>query len=270
MSSFKEPHFLIKDELKFIKNHKWITSSTEYQKLFAEGSDYKIRGEASAFYLFYHKTAIASIKNITEESPYIIMILRNPVQRLISAYKHMIRANISEKSSFGEIVLLDEYNRDINHPMMYYKSMGKYTDMVSDYLENFNKVKVLIYEEFFTDIDANITDVWNFLGVEEKPHINYYARWNVKNFQWKSKGIQKLFISNNLVKKSLVRFLPVLGKDSLKKRIKSMAIKSISLNIADEHIKHLLSFYEDDIRKLSEILGKDLSHWLNPEKIRWK
>jgi hypothetical protein len=270
MSSVKEPHFLIKNELKFIKDHKWITSSSDYHKLFSDGSDYKIRGEASAFYLFYHRTAISSILNITEESPYIIMILRNPIQRLISAYKHMVRANINENLSFEEIVFLEEDKRHINHPMMYYKSMGKYTDMVSDYLENFDKVKVFIYEDFFSDINIKIVDVWRFLGVDQKPEIDYENRWNVKNFQWKSKGIQKLFISNNAVKKTLVKLLPVLGRDSIKGRIKSMATKSISLNIKDDHIKYLISYYDDDVHKLSEILGRDLSHWLKPETIRWK
>jgi hypothetical protein len=270
MSSVKEPHFLIKNELKFIKDHKWITSSSDYHKLFSDGSDYKIRGEASAFYLFYHQTAIPAIKKTTKLPPYIIIILRNPVQRLISAYKHMVRANIDEKLSFEEIVYLEEDQRHINHPMMYYKSMGRYADMVIDYIQNFDKVKVLIYEEFFTEINTNITDVWNFLGVSEKTDINYDEKLNVKNFQWKSKGIQKLFISNNVIKKSLVNFLPVLGKDSIKKRIKSLVTKPISLSITDEHIRYLLNYYDDDVHRLSEILGKDLSHWQKSETIRWK
>lgn len=196
------------------------------------------------------------------------MILRNPVQRLISAYKHMVRANIHENLNFEEIVFLEEERRIINHPMMYYKSMGMYADMVSEYLKNFDKVKVLIYEEFFKDINTNIVDVWKFLEVDQKPDINYADRWNVKNFQWKSKSIQKLFISNNAFKKSLVKFLPVFGRDSIKERLKSIATKSISLNVREEHIKHLISYYNEDICKLSDILGRDLSHWLQPESIR--
>ena len=270
MSPFKEPHFIIAEELKFIENHKWITNQEDYFDLFNEAETYKIRGEASSFYLYYHKTAIPGIKSIVQETPYILIILRNPVQRIISAYKHMVRTNIKETFSFEQIVRTEEENRPINHPMMLYKAMGKYADMVEEYQNNFKRVKVIIYEEFFQDIRKNIIDVWKYLNVDPELEINYDKKWNVKNYQWKSRSLQKLFITNNIFKKTARQIAPFLQSRYIKNKIKAMTTKSVTLNIKDESIEYLMDFYKADIQKLSDLLDKDLSYWMISSNIRKK
>jgi hypothetical protein len=52
--------------------------------------------------------------------------------------------------------------------------------------------------------------------------------------------------------------------------MKSMAIKSIALNIKDDSIYYLIELFKADIQKLSGLLDKDLSFWMIPDNIRRK
>jgi hypothetical protein len=182
----------------------------------------------------------------------------------------MVRTNIKETFSFEQIVRTEEENRPINHPMMLYKAMGKYADMVEEYQNNFKRVKVIIYEEFFQDIRKNIIDVWKYLNVDPELEINYDKKWNVKNYQWKSRSLQKLFITNNIFKKTARQIAPFLQSRYIKNKIKAMTTKSVTLNIKDESIEYLMDFYKADIQKLSDLLDKDLSYWMIPSNIRKK
>jgi hypothetical protein len=146
----------------------------------------------------------------------------------------MIRTNVMENYNFKQIVETRESEREINHPMMYYKSMGEYAEAVQSYMHHFKHVKILIYEEFFNNIDQNIVGVWEFLNVDKNPDIDFKQKWNVKNFQWRSKGLQKLVLSKK------------------------------------ENIEELINYYNDDVKRLSKIINKDLSFWLVSENIRWK
>ena len=106
MPDLKEPQFLVCEKIKG-RLHKYIDSAAEYYELFEKSTE-KCAGEASVFYLYYFEEAIKNIKKELGSDVKIIIVLREPVSRAISAYEHVLRNNPKEKLSFKEALLKKE------------------------------------------------------------------------------------------------------------------------------------------------------------------
>ena len=141
MPRIKEPRFftssaLLKKEKfnnKFLKRFAPapINNLDDYKSLYSNVKNEIAVGEASPQYLFTYETTIPLIKKYLGDIK-IILILRNPVDRAYSAYKHTRRNDpnapyLHEKLSFID-ALKDEHTRfkKGNYPMIfYYKSMSR-------------------------------------------------------------------------------------------------------------------------------------------------
>src|ERR1700753_3266246 len=104
LPEFKEPHFFVSALVKN-KVYSWIEEKQEYENLFAGASAYHKRGEASVTYLYYYKIAIPNILSLLGRSTKIIVILRNPVERALSAYNYTYKNNPSENNPSFEKAL---------------------------------------------------------------------------------------------------------------------------------------------------------------------
>jgi len=167
MPRIKEPRFftssaLLKKEKfnnKFLKRFAPapINNLDDYKSLYSNVKNEIAVGEASPQYLFTYETTIPLIKKYLGDIK-IILILRNPVDRAYSAYKHTRRNDpnapyLHEKLSFID-ALKDEHTRfkKGNYPMIfYYKSMSMYYNQVKSYKDNFSQVLVCKYDELESD-----------------------------------------------------------------------------------------------------------------------
>ena len=133
----KEPRFLIKD---LVENrlHNGVWNWKEYQSLFDIVTDEKAIGESTVLYLYYFEEAIKNIKSRLDEDVRIIIMLRNPVDRAFSAYTHVARS-VKEQLSFEEALEIEYERLELDPtltPMVMYKDMGLYYNMVKAYLDN--------------------------------------------------------------------------------------------------------------------------------------
>lgn len=265
MSDHKEPHFMIANDCKIIDYKPWVKSRKEYLNLFQQAGNYKIIGEGSVNYLTMAEQAIENIKKELPNEPKILILLRNPIDRAVSAYQHMKRSNPDEKRSFSQAISDSEENKTFNHPLMLYKTSGLYASNVEAYLTNFKHVKILIYDDFFKNVKENMADVWDFLDVSPYDGIEYSEKFNVKKFQWKSSKLQKLFIRPNKMKKVLTSCLPFLKNTKVKNFIRSRLTSKVNIEIESEDISSLIKFYTNDIKRLSKLLSMDLTYWIETE-----
>ena len=145
----KEPRFLIKDLVQH-RLHNGIWTFEEYQSLFADVKDQKAIGESTVLYLYYYKHAINNIKHYLGEDVKIIIMLRNPTDRAYSAFQHVSRG-FKENNSFEKSLEIEtgRMEREENlTPMVMYKEMGMYYEMVKAYKESFKNVHIILYEDF--------------------------------------------------------------------------------------------------------------------------
>ncbi len=185
--------------------------------------------------------------------------MRNPAERAFSHYLHL-----KSKDTLGENVSFREAVK--KHPAiiengMYGKSLERYLNLFSK-----DQMLLLFYDDIKKDSRGFIKKIYHFLGVEE----NFVARGVNRKYQTSTVRFSPLFKKVNkyyhLLKKNapgrlILRTAKFLGIDSyfindlINKFIKSES----SLSQSDR--KYLLAIYEEDIRKLEGLTGKNLKSW---------
>ena len=259
--SVKEPQFLIKSKVEE-RLHFGIWNWDEYKFLFENVKQEKAIGESTVFYLYYYKEAIKNIKLLLGNDVKIIILLRNPVDRAFSAFQHVSKS-VKESLSFEDALNQEEgrLEKDLTlTPMVMYKDMGLYYNMVKAYKEKFENVHIILYEDFRDKTDEVLKDVFEFLEVNVQTKINSSTRHNVGGKRWKNQKMKNLFQKDNIFKNIYMKFVPDIIKDKVKvKLVKISTNKVTSMNKKTK--EHLESFFKEDINKLSELIGIDLKHW---------
>ena len=176
----KEPRFLIKDLVeKRIHNGVWTWE--EYQTLFEDVKDVKAIGESTVLYLYYYDHAIKNIKLRLGDTVKIIIMLRNPVDRAYSAFQHVSRG-FQEQHFFEKALEIEDERLEKDNtitPMVMYKNMGLYYEMVKAYLEAFENVHIILYEDFRDKTDEVLQGVYQFLELDVNQIVDSSIRHNV-------------------------------------------------------------------------------------------
>ena len=126
----------------------------------------------------------------------VIALLRNPVDRAFSSYKHQVRAG-REDLSFEDAIkaeperLNGELERMLNEPEYFsynynhfsYIERGKYDLQIQNWLRYFSIDNMLILssEDFFSNPAQSIKQCFNFLGVNSI-EINHKKKHNTGNY----------------------------------------------------------------------------------------
>ena len=257
----KEPRFFITDLVEK-RLHNGIWTWEEYQSLFAEVKNEKAIGESTVLYLYYYKLAIKNIKQYIGDDVKIIIMLRNPTERAFSAYTHVARG-VKENLSF-EKALVVENKRLINDvsltPMVMYKDMGLYHDMVKAYLESFKHVHIIMYKDFQDDAGKVVDETLNFLGVFNKAKLDTVLRHNVGGKSWRGPLLKQFFMRDNFIKRGLRCIFSKVLRKEFRTFLESF-LKEKAKPINQKTKENLLTFFKDDISKLEELLNTNLNHW---------
>ncbi len=251
MSPIKEPHYFSSGIKPIIKSHTPIQDKREYLKLFANVKNEKIMGEASTGYFSNPSTP----KLIQADSPdaHIIISLRNPIERTYSGY-FWHRSHGRLRSSFhNELQYELSEEMDPTKPNFHLEN-GLYSKGIERYLKIFGKknVKILIFEEWVKDPINTVNEIIRFLGLNYKisndfslrtynPHV--VPRGPIPIGVFESDFVRNM--ANNLFSKSTRGFL---RKFIVKKSTKPKMLK--------EDRKKLVEFFQEDVRKLENILGR--------------
>ncbi len=238
----------------------------DYLNLFI-GNEHLIKGDISNDYFYYYKKSIINIKNIykekNQEEPKIIIFLRSPIQRVFSMYAMSIRLK-SETLSFEEAFNLSKIRVKENHAWIYdLKEIGYSYESTNAYCENFKNVKIILTE----DLNKIKTweDIFNFIGIRkyiinpQKSNINHYRRpksiilMRFLSFIEKVWLKVKPFISPNFPPVKYIKFIA-----NKIDRLNSMGKELI---LSKKEKEFLYSFYENDIKKTSQLINRSLDHW---------
>jgi hypothetical protein len=257
----KEPRFLIKDLVKNrLRNGVWDLKS--YQALFNDVVNEKAIGESTVLYLYYYSEAIKNIKKYLGDDVKIIIMLRNPVERSFSAYTHVSRS-LKESLSFEEALEVEKsrLENDITlTPMVMYKDMGLYHDMVRAYINNFKNVHIVMYEDFQHNTKKVVKQILAFLNIVRIIELDTHSKHNVGGKIWRFSFLKPFFMKDNFMKKGLRVIFP----KSLRKRFRVFLeyfLKEKVKPINPETKKVLIDFFRNDVEKLEKLLNIDLKNW---------
>lgn len=242
-----------------------IKSKIEYKNLFKSEKDFIIKGESSADSLYYYKKVIPLIKKDLKE-PYILILLRNPIQRAFSAYTHLIRDE-REINSFEEGLLLESERKELGYEFIWhYKEVGLYYNQVKSYIENFKNCKVILFDDLKKDSQLVVDDTCDFLKLT-KIKINKDKVYNKSGIP--RRNLQTLLYKKFIKKRSLLRkiasvFLKETKKEQialfLKEQLFNKQLQKAEMKL--ETKEQLIDYFKEDILKLEKLIDRDLQHWL--------
>ena len=257
----KEPRFLIKDLVKH-RLHNGVWTWEEYKNLFDDVKDEMAIGESTVLYLYYHKEAIQNIKEKLGNDVKIIIMLRNPTDRAYSAFQHVSRG-FKEQNSFEKSLEMEDGRLDREEnltPMVMYKDMGLYHDMVEAYQKNFKYVHVVIYDDFSEDTKSEMKKIYQFLGISDNADVDYVTKHNVGGKRWKNHKVKHLFMKENPIKSIFRRIIP----KGLRREIRNNLVTASTNKVTpmkDKTRIMLNDFFREDMKKLSALLNRDFTNW---------
>jgi len=254
MSTVKEPNYFHTPNIFLGPRVIRTLDKSDYLKLFKDVTNEKAIGESSPGYLRDQN----SPKLIYEQIPdaRIIILLRNPVERTFSHYLMHKRTGV-EKDSFHDVITrnitnlkngIEQYNKCIDPSI--------YPEQVKRYLKTFgsNKVKILIFEEFIKNPKKIVKEVLDFLELEGEPTDAVETTHNVYGIP---RGKMGKFLRGSItVKKLSLKLVPQSLRWKMRDKIALKKEEKPKLQQEDRLI--LESFFQDDVLKLQEMLGREL------------
>jgi len=259
MSAIKEPNFFSYDETvkqNLYHKEKGVGTFERYKNLFATANGHhRAIGEASVSYLFYPGVA-ERIHQVVPEAR-IIISLRNPVDRAYSHYfmEHKLGY---VNASMEDIVFKKTKHRFAHLWYQQFVELGLYYEQVKRYLDTFgeDRVAIFIYEEIAQDMEASILHLLHFLKLdtahlpEVEGKFNTYSTPRNKFFHFLYSQKQLRTIARNLFPSERVEAI----KNIFLTREKKFERKP-------ETEAALREIYKPDIKKLEQLLNKNLSFW---------
>lgn len=236
------------------------TTLSAYRALFAGVRHERAVGEASVIYLAHPRAAGALARTVRDAK--LVAVLRDPAERAYSSFLYHTRDGFEPAATFEE-ALRDEPERLAAgwYPGWAYRGQGFYFRHLSRFLEVFprEQLRVYTYEELDRRPLELLRDLFGFLDVDTAFVPDVSIRWNPSG-RPRSPRMQRLLTRPHPLKEAVKRIVP--------ERIGHRAIERVQRRnlvrpeLAPETRADLVAGYADDIRRLEELIDRDLSAWL--------
>lgn len=244
--------------------HPGVKTIDEYKSYFYGVTNEKIIGESSPMYLYTPGTA-ERIKAILPNVK-LLAILRNPTDRAYSAYTHALREWKEPADSFQEALALEQERINAGWGMLWhYTQAGFYYEQLDQYYQVFDskRITVVLYDDLVSDASVLLNDIFEFLKIDPTYDPNTRARPNVSGFPI-IKSYHS-FLYNLFMKRNPIKWLSRLVIPKSIRQQAMIHLRSINLEKRPmpEGIREILNqLFYDDIKKLEELIHRDLSLWV--------
>lgn len=234
-----------------------------YHSHFDFNNGYKVRGEITPCYFDIEGTEAAIYKYNPEVK--LFVILRNPIDRLISQFDFARLNGVETNSSLEKAVKANELK--YANSSMYFKHLERYLNYFKQ-----EQVKVLFYEDLKSNPESFFIEICKFLDIDQivlpnlgdevnqggiaKNKLLAHLVGRIRILAHRSQNEQLI----NLIKK--VKKLPVIKKALISNKVSKKKLNNRS-DIDPDLKYYFLSLLNEDIEKLSKFTKRDLSHWLN-------
>jgi hypothetical protein len=268
MSLVKEPYFFAFDGQppNFVgpgsdhfRQHA-IVDWERYLDLFAAATVPRALGEASPLYLTSYQPE-RTAANIHRRLPEvrIVAVLRQPADRAYSQFTYRRQQGYEPLADFRQALAEEDRRITANWPpACYYRRNGLYFTNLTPYFERFprERIRVYGYEDLSERPQAVLTDLCHFLGIDAVLMPPQVDRQNVTTWT-RSRALQALLRQLQSLKGLLPRCL----RRMIGPRLRTWnQVKPPPLDPALR--RELTDIYRDEILRLNDLIGRDLSHWL--------
>jgi Sulfotransferase domain len=209
----------------------------------------------------------------------LIAVLRNPVDRAISAYYHFIRNGIhpAEPLRKGLGAILDGHARWPGYRRIL--TFGEYHRHLARFVELFRRdqLLVLLYDDVKSDPDRVVADCYRFLGVDAtfrppagigRPQRGLYSLPRLRWLALRAPMVYELDAehSRSYPKRRLSPAGTLVNRvvTGVDRRVLSRVFGDPPPDRDPEIVGRLREYYAPDVGRLAELVGRDLSRWVSP------
>jgi len=231
-----------------------IRLEKDYLRLFEGVKDEIAIGEGSTSYLVDPTCA----KRIHDALPHskIIISLRDPIERLFSAYLSHVTLGLV-KSSFAEFIEKNLSEHESGKwdganqitPSFYYESVKRYLDIFGK--EN---VRVVIFEEFIHDIKKTVIELLNFLGIPDDHFV--FNEEPIGSYATPRNTVTKFIMSNIRLRRLAAHIIPMEARQKLGN--KYLLKQDERPQILSTDREFLEKLFHDDASNLCILLNRSL------------
>jgi hypothetical protein len=255
MSEPKEPHHFCTDlDAPFA-----VRERSAYEALFENASG-KIAGESSATYL-YSRVAAQKISERYPEAKLIAM-LRNPLEMLPSLHSQK-RVNGTEPcATFAEALEAEKKRKagelEARGAFPYYYDAALYSEQLTRYLGAFpaDQLHIIVFDDFKRDVAGVYAGVLHFLGL--RPFTPDFKIVN-RNKRIRSRALHNVLQNPRSPVHRLPKPLGTLTYKALDKLNSAVETRvPLEESVADQ----LKRDFTPEVERLSNLLGRDLRHWV--------
>lgn len=236
-----------------------ILNIRDYRALFDGATDEIAIGEASPNYLFDHERAVENIQRHIPDAK-LMAVLRNPIERAYSDYLMHVRQVVGNRKPLAEQI---KTSANTSHTLL----KGRYYDGVKHFLDTFGaeQVKLFLYEDLRKDSAGLMREVYDFIGVERDFDADTSKRQQKAEIP-KNQKLNQLLRTNNPLRSAVGTVLRVLLPEEKRQALRSRLIAANSqgkegMPLSDEDRRLLEDYYREDILRLQDLIGRDLSGW---------
>ena len=246
--------FMAKDELHFFdKDYNWKKGLDWYAEFFRDAAGHAAVGEKTPDYLWAHGRGVEGHlpcvhENIHRTLPDVrlIAVLRDPVERAISAAKHILRSGrISPRHSLDDLLLGPASDLVAGHGVLEY---GQYAHQLEAYreLRGSDRLLVLVFEEDIVQQPTRgLTQVCHFLEIEPLLSADELPAAENENLSSRAGLLAGYY---------LPRLRPLVAR--LDRRLPGRLAGP-----SPETRDALYDFYREDNERLFELLGRRIPSW---------
>jgi len=264
MSSVKEPHFFAYRANKELLGHLYPDGEAAaqfYSSLFEGVSGESAIGEASNSSLCVPGTA-AEI-NAHQPDAKIIVVLRHPVDRAYSHFRHFLEAGAETTFDFEHAINQEEQRLKDGWPFTYgYKQWGFYFRQLQPYYDVFpgDRIQVHLHEDYLADPVRVLQRIFAFLEVESSFVPDVHAKLNAVGIP-DSHTLSNIVTGHHRYLRAGMRRVPVRRvREGIESLVSRRAMRQLNLKPTTRAC--LLEEFSKDIQELQVLIGRDLSGWL--------
>lgn len=246
---------------------KSVRTMDDYLACFRDAGNHVAVGEASPNYM----AAPEAPKRINSLLPdaKLIAILRQPIERAYSHYLFTYRQprdHSEAKANFAEKLELNERKIAADGVGTSFLGGSRYYEQLRGFFDIFDskQIHVCLYEEMQNPLF--FPSIFKFLGVDDSYHADLALRYN-QSGQPKSSGLQRLIKKKITPFKQMARrYLPssvTMAMGHLQHRFSSSNIVRSEDLPKEQRIELTRHYFDEDIQRLQDLLGRDLSLWLD-------
>lgn len=238
----------------------WTDTLNSYHKLYKPERKHAVKLDASVSYL-YSTTAASQIAAYDPEST-IIIIIRNPVERAFSHYKHLLRDG-RETVSFAEAIRREQERiREGWEFSWHLTAMARYHNQIQRYFDYFEpeQIRIFLFEDIKKDIAEVIHEITDCLGLGT---YDYDFEQQERN----ASGVARSWMLSRAVnwilgyKATINKVIPPAITHRALQLFRSVNIRKSDLDIPARLRMELYALFETDINKTEQLIGRNLAAW---------